>query len=54
MGTRVKTESCYDENQVREYLLALQQSRQDVDRIRNNCGNICVCGNPESCSKRGP
>jgi hypothetical protein len=54
MGTRIKTEACYDENQVREYLLALQQMKQDSDRIRSNCSNVCWCGNPESCSKKGP
>jgi hypothetical protein len=52
MGTRVKTESCYTEDQVREYLLALQQTKQDADRIRNNCSNICWCGNPESCATK--
>jgi hypothetical protein len=54
MGTRVKLESCYDENQMREYLLYLQQAKQDVDHIRGTCANVCVCGNPESCSSKGP
>ena len=50
LGTRIRTESCYNESQMREYMLALKQQQQDVDRIRNNCGNICVCGSPEACN----
>ena len=50
LGTRIRTESCYSESQVREYLLAVKQQQEDVNRIRNNCGNVCVCGSPEICN----
>jgi invasion protein IalB len=42
-GTRFATEKCYDEAQMREYLLALEIQRRDVDRIRSTCANAAVC-----------
>ncbi len=42
-GTRFTTEKCYDENQVREYLLALEVQRRDLDRIRATCASGSVC-----------
>lgn len=50
MGTRIKTENCYDEQQVRDYVLALKETKDSVDRIRNSCANICLCGSPEACN----
>ena len=50
VGTRIKTENCYDEQQVRDYMLALKETKDSVDRIRNSCANICVCGSPEACN----
>lgn len=38
VGTRFKTEKCYDEQQLRAYLLVLEAQRRDVDRIKTNCG----------------
>ena len=38
VGTRFKTEKCYDEEQLRAYMLVLEAQRRDVDRIRTNCG----------------
>ena len=38
VGTRFKTEKCYDEEQLRAYLLVLEAQRRDVDRIKTNCG----------------
>lgn len=38
IGTRFKTEKCYDEEQLRTYLLVLEAQRRDMDRIRTNCG----------------
>ena len=35
LGTRFKHETCYDEDQMRAYLLALDENMVDVDRIRN-------------------
>ena len=49
LGTRFKAETCYDENQMRAYMLALQENKSDVDRIRNICSNPCACGRPEAC-----
>jgi hypothetical protein len=49
MGTRLKSKTCYDEPNMRNYMLALEQTKSDVDRIRATCSNICVCGSPESC-----
>lgn len=44
MGTRLKSETCYDEQQMRDYLLALEQGKVDIDRARAICSNPCVCG----------
>jgi hypothetical protein len=49
LGTRIKTLECYDEDQMRNYMLALKETRSTVDRIRSTCSNVCVCGSPESC-----
>jgi hypothetical protein len=49
LGTRFKSESCYDEPNMRAYLLALQENKSDVDRIRSICSNPCACGRPEAC-----
>ena len=42
-GTRFVTEKCYDENQMREYLLALEIQKRDVERIRATCTTASVC-----------
>ena len=34
---------------MRAYMLALQENKSDVDRIRNICSNPCACGMPEFC-----
>ena len=44
LGTRFKTESCFDEAQMRDYMLALEENKRDVDRIRSTCSNVCACG----------
>jgi hypothetical protein len=49
LGTRFKHEACYDEDQMHAYLLALEENKVDVDRIRNTCSNQCACGNPAAC-----
>lgn len=46
MGTRLKSETCYDEQQMRDYLLALEAGKVDIDRTRSICSNPCVCGMP--------
>jgi len=43
VGTRFKTEKCYDEEQMREYLLALEIQKRDIDRIRSTCSSAAVC-----------
>ena len=42
-GTRFTTEKCYDEDQIREYLLVLEIQKRDVDRIRSTCATSSVC-----------
>jgi hypothetical protein len=46
IGTRFKTERCYDEDQMREYLLALEIQKRDIDRIRATCTTAAVCTHP--------
>jgi len=43
VGTRFKTEKCYDEDQMRDYLLALEIQKRDIDRIRSTCATATVC-----------
>lgn len=42
-GTRFKTEQCLDENQIKDYLLAQEQQRAEVDRMRAVCASSKVC-----------
>ena len=37
VGTRFKTEKCYDEAQMRDYLVAQQENKRDIERVRNTC-----------------
>jgi hypothetical protein len=46
IGTRFQTERCFDEAQVREYLLALEIQKRDIDRIRSTCVTASVCSPP--------
>lgn len=46
MGTRLKSEVCLSEEQLRDYLLALEQGKVDTDRTRAICSNPCFCGMP--------
>lgn len=46
IGTRFKTERCYDEDQMREYLLAVEIQKRDIDRIRATCTTAAVCAPP--------
>ncbi|MGE0031106.1 MAG: hypothetical protein AB7T20_08325 [Steroidobacteraceae bacterium] len=43
-GTRFQTESCYDEAQLRDYLLAREQNNRDFDQARSVCSNPATCG----------
>ena len=43
VGTRFKTEKCFSEDQVRDYLLALEIQKRDIDRIRSTCATGAVC-----------
>jgi hypothetical protein len=52
LGTRFKTEKCYDEPQMREYMLALEQQKLDVDRIRGTCGGGDACAMPDPTANR--
>ena len=43
VGTRFKTEKCYDEAQLRDYVAAQQEQKRDIDRIRSTCSSAAVC-----------
>lgn len=49
IGTRFKHETCFDKDQIRDYLIALQENKSNVDRIRATCSTRCACGQPEAC-----
>ncbi len=49
IGTRFKQETCFDADQIRDYLIALQENKANVDRIRATCSNVCTCGQPDAC-----
>ena len=43
VGTRFKTEKCYNQEQMREYLLAREIQKRDIDQVRSTCaGSACV------------
>ena len=44
MGTRLPAERCYDEKGIRDYIRALIENQEDVDRIRRICGSMEACG----------
>jgi hypothetical protein len=44
MGTRLRSTTCYDRDSMRNYILALQETKSDVDRVRSTCSNVCTCG----------
>ncbi|MEX0735064.1 MAG: hypothetical protein WD944_05830 [Steroidobacteraceae bacterium] len=46
VGTRFKTEKCYDEAQMKDYLLAREQNSRDFDQRRSVCQNPRACGRP--------
>ena len=43
MGTRIKSERCMNDDQMRDYLLALQEQKTNIDRIRATCASQGVC-----------
>jgi hypothetical protein len=49
LGTRFKSETCFDADQIRDYIIALQENKSNVDRIRATCSNVCACGQPDAC-----
>lgn len=46
VGTRFKTEKCYNEEQMKAYLLAREQNNRDFDQRRAICSNPQACGMP--------
>ncbi len=42
-GTRFKTESCYDKDQLHDYLLAREQNNADFNRSRAVCSTSAIC-----------
>ncbi len=49
LGTRFKQETCLNDEQMRDYLIALEENKSNVDRIRAICSNPCACGQPDAC-----
>jgi hypothetical protein len=45
VGTRFHTEKCYDEAQLRDYLIAREENKRDIDRVRSTCSSG-VAGGP--------
>lgn len=45
VGTRFKSEQCYTEDQVRDYMLTQAENKRNIDRIRSTCANAAVCSN---------
>jgi hypothetical protein len=43
VGTRFKTEKCYDKAQMKDYVLAREQNNRDFDQRRAICSNPAVC-----------
>jgi hypothetical protein len=43
VGTRFKTEKCYDETQMHDYLLSQEQNNRDFDQRRAICSNPAIC-----------
>lgn len=43
-GTRFPTETCYDANQLREYLFAREQANRDFNQSRTVCSSAGACG----------
>jgi hypothetical protein len=46
VGTRFKSEKCYDEAQMKAYLLAREQNNQTFDQHRAVCSNPGLCASP--------
>jgi hypothetical protein len=42
-GTRFDTESCYDKQQLKDYLLAREQNNADFNRSRAVCSTAAIC-----------
>jgi hypothetical protein len=43
VGTRFKTEKCYDEAQIHDYVLSQEQNNRDFDQRRAICSNPAIC-----------
>jgi hypothetical protein len=43
VGTRFKTEKCYDEAQIRDLILMREQNNRDFDQRRAICSNPAIC-----------
>jgi len=44
VGTRFKSQKCFDEAGMRDYFLAQQQNNRDFDRARSTCSSMAACG----------
>ncbi len=39
LGTRFQTKRCFSEDQVRDYLIAQQENKRDIERVRSTCSS---------------
>ena len=44
----IRSAAGFRDNQMRDYMLALEENKRDIDRIRNTCSIPCACGMPDS------
>ena len=52
VGTRLKSETCYDEPQMREYMIQLEENKSSIDRIRSGCNYTHDCGQTDALAKK--
>jgi hypothetical protein len=44
MGTRFPAERCYDEDGIRQLVLALREEQTKIDQLRRICSQPGACG----------
>ena len=52
VGTRLRSETCYDEPQMREYMIQLEENKSSIDRIRSGCNYTHDCGQTDALAKK--
>jgi len=52
VGTRLRSETCYDEPQMREYMIQLEENKSSIDRIRSGCNYTHDCGQTDALARK--